>query len=108
MRQLFPLAAIALLAACSGEAPAPTIEAETPSVEPAPLDPNAPAAEQAALASCGAVTAEGYCGVAFGMAPGAAQQKFPVKLSVYAGGDPNAPEDVNRCYELFAAEPVQV
>jgi len=109
MRQLLPLVVVlAILAACSGEAPAPRIEAETPSIEPAPLDPNAFKVEQAALASCGAVTAEGYCGVTFGMAPTAAQQKFPVKLSVYAGGDPDSASDLNRCYEFFAAEPVQV
>ena len=67
-----PVAAVlaVALAAC-GEASAP--EGEHPhapeAVEPAPLDPNAAAAEEAALASCGPVTAQGYCGVAFGMAP---------------------------------------
>src|SRR5882672_2252947 len=96
--------AFVLLAACGEETPKVVVEAPTPSVEPAPLDPNASATEQAALAPCGAVTAEGYCGVAFGMTPADAQKKFPVKLGVYAGGDPNDVGNDNRCFELFAAE----
>jgi hypothetical protein len=98
--------ALALALAACGEASAPKGEhAHAPeAVEPAPYDPNAPAAEQAALASCGAVTAQGYCGIAFGMAPAEARTKFPVGLEMYSGGDPGDP---NRCYEMFAVAPVQ-
>jgi hypothetical protein len=94
-----------VLAAC-GEATAPEGEhAHAPeAVEPAPLDPNADAAEQAALASCGAVTAQGYCGVTFGMPPAEARTKFPIGLEMYSSGDPNDP---NRCFEMFAVAPVQ-
>jgi hypothetical protein len=110
MRKTFmraPVAAVlvAALAAC-GEASAPEGEhAHAPeAVEPAPLDPNAGTAEQAALASCGPVTAQGYCGVTFGMTPAEARAKFPVGLEMYSGADPS---DVNRCYEMFAVAPVQ-
>jgi hypothetical protein len=100
----FALAAFSL-AAC-GEAtksePAPEPRAE----EPAPLDPNAPAAELAALSSCAPVSAEGYCGISWGMSPADARGKFPVKLEDY-NGDTSSKPDPNACYELFAAEPVQ-
>jgi hypothetical protein len=104
MRSL--VAAVALVLAACGEASAPEEEhAHAPeAVEPAPLDPNADAAEQAALASCGAVTAQGYCGVTFGMTPAEARMKFPIGLEMYSGSDPSDP---NRCYELFAVAPVQ-
>lgn len=101
-----PVAALAVALGACGEASAPEDEhAHAPeAVEPAPLDPNAPAAEQAALASCGPVTVQGYCGVAFGMAPADARSRFPVGLENYSGSDPNDP---NRCYEMFAVAPVQ-
>lgn len=102
-----PVAAVlaAAFAACS-ESLAPEGEhAHAPeAVEPAPLDPNADAAEEAALASCGAVSAQGYCGVTFGMTPAEARAKFPVGLEMYSGSDPGDP---NRCYEMFAVAPVQ-
>jgi hypothetical protein len=94
-----------VLAACGGPNPEPDHAPEA--VEPAPLDPNAPAAELAALASCGAVTAQGYCGVTFGMTPTEARTKFPVGLDTYSGGDPASQGDPNRCYEMFATAPVQ-
>lgn len=101
-----PVAMAALALAACGEASAPEGEhAHAPeAVEPAPLDPNADSAEQAALVSCGAVTAQGYCGVTFGTAPAEARTKFPVGLEMYSGGDPG---DTNRCYEMFAVAPVQ-
>jgi hypothetical protein len=100
------LAALAL-AACSGPKPDEKAHNDAPaSVEPAPLDPDAPAAEQAALANCGPVTAQGYCGVTFGMAPEAAGQKFPVALDKYSG-DTDAAPDPNACFELFPEPPVQ-
>ncbi len=101
-----PAAALAALLAACGEATAPETEhAHAPeAVEPAPFDPNAGAAEQAALASCGAVTVHGYCGVTFGMTPAQAKETFPVGLEMYSGADPSDP---NRCYELFATAPVQ-
>ncbi len=102
-----PVAAVlaAALAAC-GESLAPGDEhAHAPeAVEPAPLDPNALAAEQSALASCGAVSAQGYCGITFGMPPAEARGKFPVGLEMYSGSDPSDP---NRCFEMFAVAPVQ-
>jgi hypothetical protein len=95
------------VAACGDSELAPAPAPENPaSIEPAPLDPNAPAAEQAALAKCGPVTAEGYCGVTFGMAPTEAKTKFPVALETYSGDAAAAP-DPNGCFELIAAEPVQ-
>jgi hypothetical protein len=100
------LIALAALGGCGGSKtdPAP-VEATMPSIEPQPLGPNASEEEVAALSSCGPVTAEGYCGVTFGMTPDAAKGKFPVKLETYAGQAVN--DDPNQCFELFAAEPVQ-
>jgi len=107
MRASIIFAAALGLAACSNSEPAPEPAPENPaSIEPAPLDPNAPAAEQAALAKCGPVTPEGYCGVTFGMAPAEAKTKFPVTLETYSGDTAAAP-DPNACFELIAAEPVQ-
>lgn len=104
---LMPLTIALALSAC-GPSPAPEAEpAERASVEPAPLDPEAPAAEQAALASCGTVTAQGYCGVTFGMASQQASAKFPGGLENYDGADPSAQADANRCFEMFGVEPVQ-
>jgi hypothetical protein len=101
------VSALAFAAACSGPKPAEEAPNDAPAaIEPAPLDPDAPAAEQAALANCGPVTAQGYCGVAFGAAPDAAKTKFPVSLQNYSG-DTAAQPDPNACYELFPAEPVQ-
>jgi hypothetical protein len=99
----FALAAFSL-AACgdAGKEPAPEPRAE----EPAPLDPNAPAAEIAALSGCAPVSAEGYCGITWNMSPSQARAKFPVKLEDY-NGDTSARPDPNACYEMFAAEPVQ-
>lgn len=109
MRPLLALLVAGMaLGACGGPAPASDGAAgEGASVEPAPLDPAAPAEEKAALASCGPVTAEGYCGVAFGMSPAEAVARFPVKLENYDGADSDMQKDPNHCYEMFAAEPVQ-
>jgi hypothetical protein len=100
-------AVLIAIAAASCSPSVPITEPETASVEPAPIDPGAPAAEQAALSSCALATAEGYCGVAFGAAPDVAHAKFPVKLEIYSSGSPEAQNDINRCYEMFAVEPVQ-
>lgn len=105
-RVIVSLSALAL-AACGAPEPAETPREATPAAaEPEPLDPNAPAAEQAALASCGPVSAAGYCGVAFGMPPDIAAAKFPVALQKYSG-DASAQPDPNACFELFPTEPVQ-
>ena len=94
------------VSACGGPAPAPEgVYENTAYVEPEPLDPNAPAAEQAALASCGPVTAGGYCGVTFGMTPEQARAKFPVGLEGYDGAGVDA--QPGHCFELFGVEPVQ-
>lgn len=104
---LTPLPIVLALSAC-GPSSAPEPEpAERASVEPAPLDPEAPAAEQAALASCGPVTAQGYCGVTFGMAPNQASAKFPGGLESYDGADPSGQSDPSHCFEMFGIEPVQ-
>lgn len=96
------------VSACGGPAPAPEgVHENTTSVEPEPLDPGAPAAEQAALASCGAVAADGYCGVTFGMTPAQARAKFPVALDGYDVSNPDARGQPGHCFELFGAEPVQ-
>ncbi len=105
--RLTPLTIVLALSAC-GPSPEPvSAPAERVSVEPAPLDPEAPAAEQAALASCGAVTAQGYCGVTFGMHPKQAGAKFPGGLERYDGADPSGQTDPNHCFEMFGIEPVQ-
>lgn len=104
---LTPFAIALSLSACGpSAAPAPE-PAERASVAPAPLDPEAPAAEQAALASCGAVTAQGYCGVTFGMTSQQASAKFPGGLESYDGADPAGQSDPNHCFEMFGIEPVQ-
>lgn len=103
-----PLLLCALLAmmaaSCGGES-----EPTAPIVTPAPTrDPalvESEAAEGEALASCGAVTAEGYCGVRLSMTPEAAMAAFPVKLESYEAL-PDAEPDPARCHELFAVEPV--
>ncbi len=109
MRLLLTLpVAVAALAACGSPEPAPAgVHGEGVSVEPAPLDPSAPAEEKAALASCLPVTVEGYCGVSFGMSPREAVARFPVKLDNYDGADSDTQKDPDHCYEMFAAEPVQ-
>ncbi len=95
------------LAAC-GPAPAPAgVHENTASVEPEPLDPEAPAAEQAALASCGPVTGQGYCGVTFGMTPEQATARFPVGLDGYDGAGADAQGKPDHCFEMFGTEPVQ-
>jgi hypothetical protein len=107
MRGFLVVTPLLALAACGSPKPAEEAAPEAPvSVEPAPLDPDAAAAEQAALANCGPVTTQGYCGVTFGMTPDAAKTKFPVKLQNYSG-DTSAQPDPNACFELFPAEPVQ-
>lgn len=82
-----------------------------PAEAPEPVDPadlaldEARAAEEAALASCGEATAEGYCGVRFGAAVQDAVKTLPVKLEGYEAreGSDLSPD---RCYELFPVPPV--
>lgn len=98
-------ALLAMMAASCGGEPANVApeEAAVETPDPALLESEAP--ERAALASCGAVTAEGYCGIRLGATPEAVAGAFPVKLENY---DIAPPADVNpmRCFELFAIEPV--
>jgi hypothetical protein len=102
------LAISALLAGCGEPASAPEgVHENTASIEPQPLDPGAPEAEQAALASCGPVTGQGYCGVTFGMAPKDARAHFPVDLEGYADYVPQNRAEADRCFEMFPVEPVQ-
>lgn len=94
---------LALLAsACGGNTPAPAM----PEEEFAKLTPDeAIAAEREALARCGNVTNEGYCGIRFGMAVEEARKTFPVE---FEGSEVRDGADVSpdRCYELFAVAPV--
>ena len=109
MRNAIPaILLFGLAVSACGPAPAPEgAPEETASAEPAPLDPGAPAAERAALANCAPVTANGYCGVTFGMTPDEARTKFPVGLDSYDGADPGTQGDPNHCFEIFGVEPVQ-
>lgn len=104
MKFLTPALIALVLAACGGE-PAP--DASTPLAEDGtPIELSAAEiAERDALARCGAVSAEGYCGVRFGMTREAAMAAFPVELEYY---DTAPPADVDplRCHELFAVAPV--
>ena len=93
-----------LLSACGGE-PTPDTAEETPAEALDPAIAAAAAAEAAALATCGAVTAEGYCGIRFGMTAEAAAAAFPVQLESYEIASGETP-DPARCHELFAVEPV--
>ena len=97
--QLASLTMLVLLAACGQEeAPAP-VEPEERAEDAAKV------AEKEALNPCGAVTAEGYCGVRFGMPVAEAMGAFPVKLEGYEAreGTDLSPD---RCQELFAVPPV--
>lgn len=99
----FPgLVFLALAAACS--------PSETPAapdaVDPATLTPDeALSAEREALARCGQASAEGYCGVRFGMPVDEARRAFPVVLEGYEARE-GADVSPDRCYELFAVPPV--
>jgi len=104
--QAITLACVVMLASGCGGEPAPATPESTPAEAPDPAIAAAAAAEGAALASCGAVTAEGYCGVRFGMTREAADAAFPVELENYDIAPP-AEVDPMRCYELFAVEPVR-
>ena len=93
------LVSLALLAACGGE----TIVSSEPVEE---MSPEAAAdAERTALARCGEVTREGYCGVRFGMTVAEVRQAFPVALESYEAPAEGTALDA-ACHELFAAEPV--
>lgn len=94
-----------LVSACDGGEPAPSAAGETPAEAPDPAIAAAAAAEAAALSSCAAVTAEGYCGIRFGMTAEAATAAFPVALESYESGPSQTP-DPARCHEMFAVEPV--
>lgn len=108
MRLLLLLISMMAQVSCRGpDVDAMGSDRERIAVEPAPFDPSALAEEKAALASCGPVTAEGYCGVIFGMSAEAAAARFPVRLEGYDGPDTDLLRDPEQCYELFPAEPVQ-
>lgn len=104
IKAVFPALVALVLAACGGE-PAP--DADGPLTEDGTVIEltEAEIAERDALARCGAVGPEGYCGVRFGMTREAAIAAFPVELEYY---DTAPPADVDplRCHELFAVAPV--
>jgi hypothetical protein len=98
-RLIFGLVSLALLGACGGEPAVPSEPVEDMTPE------EAADAERTALARCGEVTAQGYCGVRFGMTEAEAKQAFPVALEGYelpAEGQAAS----GTCHELFAVEPV--
>jgi hypothetical protein len=103
IRTLFPALVALALAACGSEpaSDAGTLAEDGTSIELS----TAETAERDALARCGAVGPEGYCGVRFGMTREAAMAAFPVQLEYY---DTAPPADVDplRCHELFAVAPV--
>jgi hypothetical protein len=103
MRLLSPAIFALVLAACGSE-PAPDVGPVTEDGAAIELT-EAEAAEHGALSKCGVVSAEGYCGVRFGMTPEAAAAAFPVKLESYESV-PGVENDPLACHELFAAEPV--
>ncbi len=72
----------------------------------APTVSEAVAAERAALSRCGEVSESGYCGIEFGMAVDEAKGRFPVALEGYEQQPPGSDVSPQRCYELFAVEPV--
>lgn len=95
----------ALAAGCSksdegsGSVPAPGASI-APKPEPAPEVANAP------LDACAPATADGWCGVKFGMTPDEVKKAFLKPLSKYTG-DAGAAADPNACFEMFAEEPIQ-
>jgi len=108
MRIGLTLPLLFFVASCGGEPAAPAgADMPSASVAPEPYDPDAAANEEAALAPCGVVTAQGYCGVAFGMSAADAAANFPVKLESYDGADGDVKADASHCYEMFAEAPVQ-
>jgi len=104
-RWLLPALGALALAACGGE---PALDAGPRMEDGTAIElSEAEVAEHGALSRCGVVSAEGYCGVRFGMTPEAAAAAFPVKLESYESA-PGAEDDLLACHELFAAEPVTV
>ena len=100
---LLPALGALALAACGGE---PALDAGPRMEDGTAIElSEAEVAEHGALSRCGVVSAEGYCGVRFGMTPEAAAAAFPVKLESYESA-PGAEDDLLACHELFAAEPV--
>lgn len=101
-RGITALVIFLLLGGCGGSAPAPAEAVDTSNFTP----DEAADAERAALARCGEVTREGYCGVKFGMPMAEAMKAFPVKLEGYdalPGTEPGG----DTCTELFAVQPVR-
>jgi hypothetical protein len=98
-RLISGLVCLALFGACGAEpvAPAEPVEDLTPE--------EAADAERTALARCGEVTVQGYCGVRFGMTEAEARQAFPVALEGYEL-PAEAQSISDKCRELFAVEPV--
>jgi hypothetical protein len=94
-----------LAASCGGGETESTTPIVTPAATRDPALVESEAAEGKALASCGPVTADGYCGVRLGMTPEAASAAFPVELEIYEAL-PDAEPDPARCHELFAVAPV--
>jgi hypothetical protein len=100
---LFPALVALAFAACGSE---PAVDAAPRMEDGAAIElTETEVAEHGALSRCGVVSAEGYCGVRFGMTPEAAAAAFPVKLESYES-TPGAEDDPLACHELFAAEPV--
>lgn len=97
---LAALLAAMSLAACGAPDAVSSATTVPDQVEPAAAPLNAE------LTACAPATAEGYCGVTFGMTPQQAKLAFPAPLVRYSA-DVELLHDANQCFEMFAEEPVQ-
>jgi hypothetical protein len=95
-----------VLLAASACTPAPSPDATDAAADAPASVSEAVAAERAALSSCGAVSASGYCGIQFGMPVEQAKNLFPVTLEGYEQLPEGSDISPLRCYELFAVAPV--
>lgn len=99
------------LAGCSPKekvavAPGETLDEGDFTLPPTPQTAAANAAAQAqAVDACGPVTADGFCGVKFGMAVADARKAYPGKLETLSGD--GAAIDPQACFELFGNTPIK-
>ncbi|MEP7210746.1 MAG: hypothetical protein ABI740_07905 [Alphaproteobacteria bacterium] len=112
MRRLNLFVAVVALALCGCSpkaevvaAPGETLGEGDFTLPPTPEAAAANASAQAhAIDACGPVSADGFCGVRFGMAVAAARGIYPGKLETLSGDD--AP-DPQACFELFGNMPIK-
>ena len=98
------------LAGCSPKetpaaAPGETLGEGDFTLPPTPEAAAANAAAQArAIDACGPVSADGFCGVKFGMTVAAAKAVYPGKLQTLSADDAVDPQ---ACFELFGNTPIK-